>query len=217
VVLALFAIRRVAGWAMAACLGVLMIIPAAYCTTLWEAPVQSTFPAAGPHQKAGHGNVGLTPAGLRAAHNLIAYIDAHRPGTRWPLLTVGSTSAAPYILLGVPAGALAGYGGTDAVLSGPGLARLVARGEARHVLLGGPYAGRGGNGATRAVQVVCRQISRLEGRGLADALARGQLLPRHRPPPLPKPVDGRFRPLGAFTLFDCGGRAAALAKQSGSA
>ena len=121
------------------------------------------------------------------------------------------------MLLGLPAGALAGYGGTDPALSGPDLARLVARGEARHVLLGGPYAGRGGNGATRAVQLVCREISRLEGHGLADALARGRLRPLGRPPQLPKPVNGRFHPLGALTLFDCGGRAAALATQNGPA
>jgi 4-amino-4-deoxy-L-arabinose transferase-like glycosyltransferase len=217
VALALFAFRRTAGWAMAAGVGLLIAIPAAYCTTLWDAPVQSTFPAAGPHQTAGHGGVGLTPVGEQAALTLIAYVRAHRPGTRWPLLTVSSTSAAPYILLGLPAGALAGYGGTDPALSGPGLARLVARGEARHVLLGGPYAGRGGNGATRAVQLACREISRLQGRGLADALARGRVMPLRRPPPLPKPLNGRFRTLGALTLFDCGGRVAALAAHNGPA
>ena len=56
------------------------------------------------------------------------------------------------------AGAIAGYSGTDPVLTGPGLARLVARDEARYVVLGGAYASRGGDLATRAVLRACRHV-----------------------------------------------------------
>ena len=55
------------------------------------------------------------------------------------------------ILLGLDAGALGGYSGTDPASTGRGLARLVQRGEARYVLLGGEYSTRGGNRATDAV------------------------------------------------------------------
>ena len=80
--------------------------------------------------------------------NLMRYVDTHHPGTRWSVLTVAAPTAAPMILLGSPAGALAGYSGTDPALDGPGLAHLVAKGEARYVVLGGAYASRGGNLAT---------------------------------------------------------------------
>ncbi len=63
------------------------------------------------------------------------------------------------MLLGLDAGALGGYSGTDPALDGPGLARLVARGQARYVLLGGEYSLRGGNRATEAVLRACKQLA----------------------------------------------------------
>jgi hypothetical protein len=89
---------------------------------------------------------------------LLRYVESHRPGTRWSVLTVASETAAPLILLGSDAGSLAGYSGTDPVLDGPGFARLVARGEARYVVLGGEFSGRGGNRATAAVLRACRLL-----------------------------------------------------------
>ena len=74
-------------------------------------------------------------------------------------LTVASDTAAPLMLLGLDAGALGGYSGTDPALDGPGLARLVARGQARYVLLGGEYSLRGGNRATVAVLRACRELA----------------------------------------------------------
>ena len=54
-------------------------------------------------------------------------------------MTVASDTAAPFILLGCAAGAMGGYSGNDPALDGAGLARLVRRGEARYVVLGGAY------------------------------------------------------------------------------
>lgn len=152
------AMRRFAPVAMAALLGVLLVAPAAYAITTWAAPVQGTFPAAGLHQAAGPGEYGIDAKALRVNRNLVAYVTSHRPGSRWSVLADASATAAPLILLGLPAGALGGYSGTDPALDGPGLARLVAHGWAPYILLGGFYSSRGGNLATKAVLRSCPQV-----------------------------------------------------------
>jgi hypothetical protein len=90
------------------------------------------------------------------------------------------------MLLGLKAGAVGGYSGTDPSLDGPGLARYVQRGEARWILLGGEYSLRGGNLATKAVLRACRQID---------------------PSVWHSPVGYPF----GLTLFDCAGRERRLA------
>jgi 4-amino-4-deoxy-L-arabinose transferase-like glycosyltransferase len=151
-------VRRLAPGAMGFLLCLLLVAPAWYAKTTWLAPVQGTFAAAGPHQAAGDGGYGINAIDLRFDRNMIRYVSAHRPGTRWSVLTVAAPTAAPMILLGSPAGALAGYSGTDPALDGRGLARLVASGRARYVALGGAYASRGGNLASKAVLHDCRQV-----------------------------------------------------------
>jgi 4-amino-4-deoxy-L-arabinose transferase-like glycosyltransferase len=152
------AIRRLAGLGMALTLGVLLIAPAAYATTTWLAPVEGTFPAAGPAEAIGYGGFDVSSAGLQADRALLQYVGTHGPGARWAVLTDASDTAAPLILLGLDAGALGGYGGTDPILDGPGLAHLVARHEARYVVLGGAYSNRGGNRATAAVARACSAV-----------------------------------------------------------
>ena len=177
--------RRLAGPAMALTFCLLLVAPTAYAATTWLAPVEGTFPAAGPAHAIGAGGVGLGPPRLAAYRGLIRYINTHGPGSRWPVLTDAATTAAPFILLGLNAGALAGYSGTDPALDGPGLARLVRRGQARYVLLGGEFDTRGGNRATRAVLKACRQ--------------------------LPDPVwQGTVPYSFGLVLFDCAGREAGL-------
>ena len=96
------------------------------------------------------------------------------------------------ILMGFPAASLAGYSGTDPALTGAGLARLIESGQARWVLLGGPYAMRGGNRATVAVLHVCRSLkpsqwhspsSYTGGVTLFDCAGRRPPLARYTPPP----------------------------------
>jgi hypothetical protein len=89
------------------------------------------------------------------------------------------------ILLGLRAAALGGYSGSDPALDGPSLARLVARHEARYVVIGGAYASRGGNLATKAVLRDCRQVP-------SGAW--------HGPPPS----------IHTLVLFDCAGHVRAL-------
>ena len=185
---ALFVLRRrLAVAAIAVMLALLWIVPTGYSASTWLAPVEGTFPAAGPRQAAGSANgYGVSDRDLGIYRALAAFTSAHRPGSRWELLTVAADTAAPLTLLGLKTGALGGYSGTDPALDGPGLARYVARGEARWVLLGGEYSLRGGNLATRAVLRACRQLDPSQWRS---------------------PV---LYPFG-LTLFDCAGRARRLA------
>jgi 4-amino-4-deoxy-L-arabinose transferase-like glycosyltransferase len=183
------AARRLASPAMGLLVCLLLFAPAVYAKTTWLAPVEGTFPAAGPRQAAGEGGAGLNAIDLRIYRNLVSYVDTHRPGSRWSVLTVAAPTAAPMILMGSPAGALAGYSGTDPTLDGPGLAHLVASGEARYVVLGGAYASRGGNLATKAVLHVCRLVPHLAWHG-----------------PHPSTYE--------LALFDCAGRERALEAQA---
>ncbi len=171
--------------AMALTLCLLLLAPAAYAATTWEFPVEGTFPVAGPHAAGSVGPLGVDPYGLRVTKDLLAYVTTHRPAKRWIVLTEASDTAAPMILLGHDAGAMGGYSGNDPALDGPSLARLVQRGEARYVVLGGAYAERGGNAATTAVIDSCKVI---------PAVAW------QRPPVNPN----------ALLLYDCAGRERAL-------
>jgi 4-amino-4-deoxy-L-arabinose transferase-like glycosyltransferase len=151
--------RRLAGVGMAITLTVLLVAPTVYAATTWLAPVEGTFPAAGPHEATAKGELDSNPSEMQLNRNLIRFLDAHRPGSRWAVLTDAAPTAAPLILLGARAGAMGGYSGTDPALDGPQLARLVAHNEARYVLLGGAYASRGGNLATKAVLRSCRLVA----------------------------------------------------------
>ena len=150
--------------------------------------MQSTFPAAGPKQYAGWGGVGVDARAVAIDRALLGYARSHGATKRYELLTVSMPTAAPFVLMGANVSGLAGYSGVDPVLDGKGLAKLVERGEARYVLLGGEYSTRGGNGATRAALAACRELAPFEW-GSPDAYPHG------------------------LTLFDCRGRERQLAAQ----
>jgi 4-amino-4-deoxy-L-arabinose transferase-like glycosyltransferase len=178
---ALLALRRLAAPAVGLMFCLLLVAPTAYATTTWLAPVEGTFPVAGPTEAAGDGGYGINERDLAISRAVIVYAQAHAPKARWAVLTVASDTSSPMILMGFNAGALGGYSGTDPALDGPGLARLVRRGEARYVLLGGEYSLRGGNEATRAVLRACVQLE-----------------PSAWKSPVPYPFG--------LVLFDCAGR-----------
>ncbi len=185
VALVAMSVRRLVVPALGLLVCLLLVAPAEYSRTTWLAPVDGTFAAAGPRQATGDGGFGINATDLRFDRNLIHYVSTHRPGARWSVLTVAAPTAAPMILLGSPAGALAGYSGTDPELTGPSLARLVSRGEARYVVLGGAYSSRGGNLASKAVLRDCRQVPYQAWHG---------------------PVPSRYE----LVLFDCAKRERAL-------
>jgi hypothetical protein len=122
---------------------------------------------------------------MRVTVALLDYLGAHNPSARWNVLTEASNTAAPMILLGHDAGAMGGYSGNDPALNGLGLARLVARQEARYVALGGAYSERGGNAASSAVIESCRVIPAVAWQ--------------------PRPINPN-----ALLLYDCAGRERAL-------
>jgi hypothetical protein len=186
-IVALVALRRATLWLSALALCLLLIAPAAYSTTTWRAPVEGTFPAAGPRHATGRGGVGLPAKDVPRERLLVQYALSHGAGGRWAVLFDASNTAAPSILLGFHTGAIAGYSGTDPVADGRRLARMVARHEARYVALGGEFSTRGGNGATAATIRACREV----------------------PPATWQGIPSFY--LHSFALFDCAGRERELA------
>jgi 4-amino-4-deoxy-L-arabinose transferase-like glycosyltransferase len=182
---ALLALRRLAVPAVALTFILLLVAPTAYSATTWLAPAEGTFPVAGPKHDAGPGAYGASARDLEIDSALADYVSTHAPGSRWALLTVASDTAAPMMLFGLNAGALGGYSGTDPAVDGPRLARMMASGQARYVLLGGEYSLRGGNRATKAVLKACKELA-----------------PSAWNSPVPYPFG--------LALFDCAGREVAL-------
>lgn len=166
-------------------LAALLCAPSVYSADTWNAPVQGTFPVAGPWGAAGYGGVDTKPDNVIAYRLLLAYLAQHEPSTRITVLTVSSVTSAPIILMGSDAASLAGYSGTDPAVNAKRLSALVASGQARYVLLGGPYSSRGGNGATKAALARCKEV--------------------------PPGAWGYVRTNRySFALFDCKGKAGAL-------
>ena len=184
---------------IAAVLVALLIAPALYSKTVWEVPVDGTFPAAGPYVDAGQGGIGAARPTYPILAQLFRYADPRTPHARWAVLTQASITAAPMILLGYRAAAVGGYGTQTPGVTPKQLANLVANGEARFVMLGGAYAWRGGNAASQAVRQAC-------------TIVKPQLW---RPPTNigtpQKPVW--FYPIGGlnYVLYDCKGYASQLA------
>jgi len=157
--LAVLALRRLAAPGIALAFLLLLVVPTAYASTTWLAPVEGTFAAAGPKADAGPGGYGVNAHDMAIGTALANYVITHKPGSRWALLSVASDTSSPLILMGLDAGALGGYSGTDPAVDGPRLAQMVASGQARYVLLGGEYSLRGGNLATKAVLRACKELA----------------------------------------------------------
>jgi 4-amino-4-deoxy-L-arabinose transferase-like glycosyltransferase len=190
---------RTARTAIVAGTAVLLLAPAIYSATVWQVPVNGTFPAAGPYIEDDTENLSIPADQIPIFRGLLRYVRAHQPPSRWDLLTQGATTAAPLTLLGGRVGALGGYGTIDPVLEPAQLAALVARGEVRFVALGGGYAMRGGNAASTAVAHTCREIPPQRWR---------------RPQNIGTPGHAVYvYPRGGWNLilYDCAGRTAQLA------
>ena len=175
------------------------MIPAIYSATVWQVPVNGTFPTAGPYIQDNLDVYGIPPDDVDSYRTLLAYVEPREPGSRWAVLTQGSNTAAVFILLGGRAAALGGYGTIDPVLSPAALAGLVARGDVRFVALGGGYASRGGDAASAAVARACRFV--------APSLWRRP----HNYGTAADPIYAYPRGGWNLSLYDCAGRTRALA------
>jgi 4-amino-4-deoxy-L-arabinose transferase-like glycosyltransferase len=192
---------RTTRFALAGALTMLLLVPAIYSATVWEVPVNGTFPVAGPYIADYEEPYNIPKDVVPSYRSLLRYVRAHQPPSHWDLFTQGATTAAPLTLLGGRAAAIGGYGTTDPVLEPRQLATIVARHEVRFVALGGGYATRGGNAASTAVGRVCREV--------AFSLWRA-----------PENIGTAahpdyYYPRGGWNLklYDCGGRSAELATQ----
>ncbi len=160
-VVAIPLMRARAGTALAVAVAAVLVAPMAYSFSVWLAPVDGTFPTAGPYDHAGYGGVGRSRLGLRATRSLVRFLHTHDATKPYALLTESSDQASSYILLGLSADAEGGYNTTDPALGNARLAYLVAHHEARYFLIGGPYDVRGGNDASDAARLVCPEVPAL--------------------------------------------------------
>jgi 4-amino-4-deoxy-L-arabinose transferase-like glycosyltransferase len=192
---------RVARTAIAVGLATLLVVPAIYSATAWQVPVNGTFPTAGPYIEDDTEALGIPADQIPIYRQLLFYVRAHQPPSRWDVLTQGATTAAPLMLLGGRVAALGGYGTIDPVLTPPDLAALVSHGEVRFVALGGGYASNGGNAASTAVAHACREIT-------ASMWRSPQNIGTPTHPAYVYPRGG-----WNLILYDCAGRTAQLALQ----
>jgi len=151
-------LRGRSGLAVALAVAAVLVAPTVYSFSVWLAPVDGTFPTAGPYDAAGKGGYGVSRESLRGNRSLIRFVRHQDPGSPYAVLTESSDQASPLILLGLRASASGGYNTTDPAISSTRLANLVAEHKARYFLIGGPYDTRGGNSASNAARLVCPEV-----------------------------------------------------------
>lgn len=83
---------------------------------------------------------------------------------------------------------MGGFSGSDPVVNGTGLARLVSEGKLRYVLLGGGGPGNQSSNVSAWVTSTCRTVPGMSASSEAGDGARGG-----------------FGPGGGGTLYDCAG------------
>jgi hypothetical protein len=151
-------LRRRAPWALGLAVCALLVAPMAYSFSVWLAPVDGTFPTAGPYNHAGAGGLDIAHADAQGYRELVRFLRANGASAPYQAFTQSSDQAAPMILLGLHASAAGGYGASDPALSNGRLAALVAGGRARYLLIDGPYSDRGSNAGVDAARLVCPEV-----------------------------------------------------------
>jgi len=184
---------RVALAAIAVATAGFLAAPAAWSETTWKSAVNGTFPGAGPNYVSAGGGFGFAGPGGGAGGGdadvdaALAYVEAHGATSRFTLIVSSEQEAAPYVIEGEPVSSLGGFTGRETVLTHSFLASLIRKGEARYFLLGGQGGigpGGGANEGASTVESVCKAVTGWGGSG------------------------------GAATLYDCAGKASAIASSS---
>jgi hypothetical protein len=98
----------------------------------------------------GTGGPGGGPGGTSATPSTrtlqtVAWLTSHHPGSRYLLAVQGSQSAGDYIIAGASVLPIGGFTGQVPNVTGTSLAKLVASGELRYVVVGGGMGGFGPN------------------------------------------------------------------------
>jgi 4-amino-4-deoxy-L-arabinose transferase-like glycosyltransferase len=174
--------RRRSSWTVGALFVVLLIAPLIYSESVWDAPVEGTFPSAGRYNDAGFGGIDESSGAVALNKTLAGWLATHHATAPYAVLTQSADTAAPLDLLGVNAVSVGGYNTTDPAMSARRLAELVGHHEARYFVLGASYWRRGGNAASQAARRVCPLVPQAKW----------------------DPTDPDST---AFYLVDCGGRA----------
>jgi 4-amino-4-deoxy-L-arabinose transferase-like glycosyltransferase len=135
----------------------------------------------------GRGRGGFGGGDSASIERALTYAKAHDPGTRWTLIVSSEQAAAPYVIKGESVAAMGGFTGRETVLTSSYLSSLVRSGQARYFLLGSGGAGfgpfGGNNQAVSTITSVCKKVS--YGAGTTST----------------------------SSLYDCAGKAAAIAAQ----
>ena len=122
----------------------------------------------------------------------LRYVESHGATARFGLVVQSEETAAPYVVRGEPVAAMGGFTGRETVLTHAYLASLVRSGAARYFLLGGSGGfGPGGasNEAVTTISSICRAVP-------SSAWSTGGTS-------------------GGAMLYDCAGKADAIASASG--
>jgi len=140
-----------------------------------------TPPGGGTAQAGGTGGT-TSSAAITAA---LKYVESHGATKRFGLIVQNEQEAAAAVIAGEPVASMGGFTGRETVLTNSYLARLISRHEARYFLLGG-QTGTGGPGGTSNAAVstitsICKAVS-------TTTLSTS-----------------------SGTLYDCAGKAAAIA------
>ena len=146
----------------------------------------------------GPGGGGFAPGGFSIGGEditaALTYIAEHGATSRFGLIVSSEQAAAPFVVGGASVAAMGGFTGRETVLTNSYLQRLVRSGDARYFLLGGGFGfGLFGqsNAAVSTIEASCRNVPRTVWN------------------------PGSTRLLGAQSLYDCAGRADAIANAHG--
>jgi 4-amino-4-deoxy-L-arabinose transferase-like glycosyltransferase len=134
--------RLAAGLALSGLLGTLLL-PGAWALSTVLARPNVAAPAADITRltdPVAQAEVAEAPAPARSrSRRLLEFLRAHRQSERYLLAVPNAQQAAPFIVrTGEPIMAMGGYLGRDPILTPKRLERMVAEGELRYVILGGP-------------------------------------------------------------------------------
>ena len=183
---------RVALAAVAVAAAGFLAAPAAWSESTLKTAVNGTFPGAGPTYfngggfggaGGGRGGPGLGGGTSSGVESALTYVEAHGATSRFPLIVSSETEAASYVIAGKRVSSMGGFTGRETVLTNAYLGRLLRNGEARYFLLGG-QSGFGPGGSSNAAASTIESICT----SVSSASSTG----------------------GA-TLYDCAGKAAAIA------